>query len=216
MLPYMVRYQYHTPSQRQIEIGGIPMNVYDAIINRRSIRKFRQIPLERTDIERWINGARLAPQAANLQPVKYLVEDDPSLLSPVFDTTKWAAYLYPDHTPEPDQRPVAYIVLLIDTQIKAAGYDTDAGACGENLILCAQGDGVGSCWLGAVNRPVLAQVLNISHRFLIHSVIALGYPDESPVSEPMSGDAIQYYEDSTGTLHVPKRSFSDLVFYNHG
>ncbi|MFR2467235.1 MAG: nitroreductase family protein, partial [Clostridia bacterium] len=84
------------------------MNVYDAIINRRSIRKFRQIPLERTDIERWINGARLAPQAANLQPVKYLVVDDPSLLSPVFDTTKWAAYLYPDHTPEPDQRPVAY------------------------------------------------------------------------------------------------------------
>ena len=192
------------------------MNVYDAAVHRRSIRKFQQIPLARTAIERWINAARLAPQAANLQPVKYLVVDEPTLLNPVFDAPKWAAYLYPDHTPEPGQRPVAYVILLIDTQIKTAGYDTDAGACGENLILCAQGDGVGSCWLGALNRPALAQLLNISDRFLIHSAIALGYPDESPVTEPMSGDAIQYYEDSAGTLHVPKRSFSDLVFYNHG
>ncbi|MFQ9797971.1 MAG: nitroreductase family protein [Clostridia bacterium] len=63
------------------------MNVYDAIINRRSIRKFRQIPLERTDIERWINGARLAPQACKPSACQHLVVDDPSLLSPAFDTT---------------------------------------------------------------------------------------------------------------------------------
>ena len=75
------------------------MNVYDAIVSRRTIRKFRQTPIPEDVLKKMINAARLAPQASNLQPIKYIVVDDKDLLEPVFATTKWAAYIAPEGTP---------------------------------------------------------------------------------------------------------------------
>ena len=48
-------------------------NVYYAIISRRSIRRFnqKQIPIEL--LKKFVNAARLAPSAANLQPLEYFI-----------------------------------------------------------------------------------------------------------------------------------------------
>ena len=44
-------------------------NVYRAIIKRRTIRRFRQIPISLTILKKLVNAARLAPSAANIQPI---------------------------------------------------------------------------------------------------------------------------------------------------
>jgi len=194
-------------------MGGGQMNVYEAILARRTVRKFKQEPIPLETLQKLVNAARLAPQGANLQPIKYLVVNKPELLDPVFATTKWAAYIAPHGTPKEGERPTAYVVILADKQVRASGYDNDAAAAVENLLLAAVGEGLGSCWIGSVDRDKLRSLLNIPERYVIHTIVALGYPAEFPVVVEAT-DSIKYYKDEAGTLHVPKRKLAEVVFFN--
>jgi nitroreductase len=189
------------------------MTVYEAILKRRSIRKFKQNEIDSGVLEKLVNAARLAPQGANMQPLKYLVVSDRELADKVFEHTKWAALVHPKRTPGEKERPVAYICCLCDTQIKESGWDVDAGAAIQNLILAATAEGIGSCWLGAINRKEIKQLLNIPERYHLHSIVALGEAAETPIVEDENG-SVKYYIDENGTLHVPKRRLKDIIFYN--
>ncbi len=59
--------------------------------------------------------------------------------------------------------------------------EVDAAGAIENMILSALGDGVGSCWLGAIDREHLRTILELPLKDKIDFVSALGYPAESPV-----------------------------------
>lgn len=189
------------------------MNVYEAITKRRTIRKFKQQPVERVTLEKLINAARVAPQSANLQPMKYIIVSKKELLEPVFNTCSWAAYIRPAGNPQEGEKPVAYIVVLCDTSIRNAGWQVDAGAAVENILLTAVEEGIGTCWLGAIDREQIKKLLNIPEKYIVDSMIALGYPAESPVAEEENG-SIKYYKDENGNFHVPKRKMQDIVFYD--
>ena len=49
------------------------MKAYDAILSRRSIRKFKQKSISIELLKKFVNGARLAPSAANLQPLEFII-----------------------------------------------------------------------------------------------------------------------------------------------
>ena len=74
------------------------MNIYDAILKRPCIQ-VRTAPVAEETLRKLVNAARLAPQARNLQPLKYLVVNDAKLLDAVFACTKWAAQIS-DGTPQ--------------------------------------------------------------------------------------------------------------------
>ena len=61
------------------------MNVYDAILSRRSIRRFQQKQISIDLLKKFINAARLAPSAANLQPLEFYIVNDKELCSKVFN-----------------------------------------------------------------------------------------------------------------------------------
>lgn len=186
------------------------MSTYDIILKRRTIRKFKQDKISTETLKKLVNAARLAPQGANLQPMKYVIVTEKSTLDELFKTTAWAGYIRPQHDPKEDERPVAYIIALVDTDIKKADYDVDAGAAIENLILAALEEGIGTCWLGALKRDMIKQTLNIPDKYVIHSMIALGYLGEEPVTEDENG-SIKYFKDENGVIHVPKRKLEDVI-----
>ena len=186
------------------------MNVYEAILKRRSIRKYKQDKIEESVLKKLVNAARMAPYGANLQPLKFCIVSDRNVTDQIFENTKWAAYIRPEGTPKKGEEPVAYIVILCDKDIKKTGYDTDAGIAGVSIILAAVEEGLGSCWLGAIDRENIRQILNIPQKYDIHSLIALGYPAEEPVAEDMD-NSIKYYKDKNGVLHVPKRKLEDVI-----
>ncbi len=74
------------------------MKVYEAATQRRTIRKFKQQPIERTLLEKYVDAARLAPSASNMQPLKYVIVDEPVKVKQVFENVKWAAYIAPEGT----------------------------------------------------------------------------------------------------------------------
>lgn len=186
------------------------MNTYETILKRRTIRKFKQDKINIEALKKFINAARLAPQGANIQPLKYIIVTKKSLLDSIFPTTAWAGYIRPQHDPKENERPVAYIVILVNTEIKKAGYDVDAGAAIENILLASAEDGIGTCWLGAIDRDKIKELLNIEDKYIIHSMVALGYPAEQPEIVDENG-SIKYYEDEQGVLHVPKRKLEDII-----
>jgi nitroreductase len=196
------------------------MSLYELILKRRSIRRFEQkkIPLE--TLKKLVNAARLAPSGSNLQPWEFMIINEDSLLEKVFPTLAWAGYIAPEGNPSLGERPVAYVILLVNKNIRREGYEHDLGAAAQNIMLTALEEGIGSCWLGSIKRDQLRKILNVPEGYLIDTVIALGYPQESPLAEDISPDksqakeSIRYYKDKDNLLHVPKRRLEDILHIN--
>lgn len=187
--------------------------VYELILKRRTIRRFQQKPIPFEILRKLVNAARVAPSASNLQPIQYLVIDDKNLLPEVFATLKWAGYIAPRGTPPEGEGPTAYIVVLVNREIRAPKYQRDVGAAVENILLAALEDGIGGCWIRFINVKKLREILNLPSSLEIDSVIALGYSAESPVLEETDGQ-IRYWKDESGTLHVLKRKLKDILYKN--
>jgi nitroreductase len=189
------------------------MTIHDLIVSRRTIRQFQPRPVEPAVLERLVDVGRLAPSAANMQPLEFYVVDDPALRAKVFPCLIWAAYIQPAGNPQAGQEPAAYVFVLINTKIKEKMVEYDVGAAVENICLSALGEGIGSCWLISIDRPKLAEVLGIPDEYRIDSAIALGFPAETSTAEEFK-DSPRYWKDDAGGFHVPKRKRADVMHVN--
>lgn len=189
------------------------MTNHDLIVSRRTIRQYQPRPIDRAILERLVDAGRLAPSAANMQPLEFYVVDDPALRAKVFPGLKWAAYIQPAGNPKPGQEPTAYVFVLVNTKIKEKMVEYDVGAAAENIILSALGEGIASCWLISIDRPMIAEVLGIPEDYKIDSVISLGYPAEVSTAEEFK-DSPRYWKDEPGGFHVPKRKRADVMHVN--
>jgi nitroreductase len=188
------------------------MEVYKAIISRRSIRRFQQKEIPVKLLKRFVNGARLAPTAANLQPLEFFIVNDKKLCEKIFETLSWAAYITPKWSPNKDERPVAYIINLVkDTNNKWS--DRDVSFASENIVLAAEEEGIGSCILCKIDKIKIQEILKIPKHMIVDSVIALGYKAEKSVIEDYT-NSVKYWRDENQVLHVPKRKLEDIIHIN--
>ena len=185
--------------------------VYNDIISRRSIRRFRQKKIKRDLIEKMVNAARLAPSAANLQPLEFVIVDEKEICLKVFETLSWAGYLK-DWNPSVDESPMAYIVILVNDK-KNPWYLRDVSFAAANIVLTAENEGLGSCILCKFDKEKIREILDIPEEIIIDSIVALGYKAEHPTVEDMV-DSVKYWKDSQNVLHVPKRKLKDITHYN--
>ncbi len=188
------------------------MQVYETIIKRRSIRRYKQKPIPIEILKKLVNAARLAPSAANLQPFKYVVVYDKKLCNQIFKTIKWASYLKPSWSPREGERPTAYIVIL-NTQRDNPYYMRDMGLAAENIILSAEEEGIGCCILYNIDRDAIRDILNIPVEYQIDSMISLGYKGEEVILEENS-EKVEYWRDENDILHVPKKPLEEILFIN--
>jgi nitroreductase len=131
----------------------------------------------------------------------------------------WAGVPRPEKGWSAERRPTAYIVTLIKKGMVeglAAGRrnaDYDAALAVENMVLVAQEQGLGSCVVTSFSKDKLKRILNIPDTYEIAILLALGYPDESPVVEVADG-SVERWVDDEGVLHVPKRRLDDVLHRN--
>lgn len=186
--------------------------IRDLVLKNRSYRRFRQeIPIERKSLEELVDLGRLSASAANLQPLKYVLVNDPELCARVFPTLAWAGYLKEWPGPAEGERPTGYIVMLGDKEV-AKAFGCDHGIAAQSILLGAAEKGLGGCMIGSVRREELSQILSIDPRFDILLVLALGVPAETVVVETVGeqGD-IRYWRDENDGHHVPKRALKDVI-----
>jgi len=189
------------------------MSLYELILSRRSIRQFKQEPIARETLQKFVNAARMAPSGANRQPLEFVVVDEDQIKNELFPSLKWAGYISPRGNPNPGHEPTAYIIVLVNTTIRAKGFEWDAGAAIDHIILTAWEEGIGSCWLASIAREHIRKTFQIPENFQIDSVVALGYPAEQPVVENLI-DSVEYWKDEKNRLHIPKRALESIIHFN--
>lgn len=188
------------------------MKVEEAIKQRRSIRKFKDKRISFETLKNLVESARIAPSAANRQPLEYLIIDDPTLERQVFEHTHWAGYL--DWEPLESERPRAYIFILVREENQTENYKYDVGAAAENICLSAVEKGLGTCLLKSIDRTCLRSLLNIPESVKLDLAIAIGVPDQAATIEEAEKGEIEYWMDESGQIHVPKRKLEDILYLN--
>jgi len=182
------------------------------ILKNRSYRRFFQEKPSKLEILReLIDLARLSPSASNLQPLKYILSNDPKKNDLIFPHLAWAGYLKDWPGPSEGERPSAYIIILGDTKISKS-FGCDHGIAAQTILLGATEKGLGGCMIASIDEAGLRKALEIPNQYEILLVLALGKPKEKVKVEKVgpSGD-IKYWRDKEGIHHVPKRSLQEII-----
>ncbi len=196
------------------------MDVYEAVTQRRTIRKFKDVPVPYDVLERCVNAARLAPSGRNLQLCEYVIIDDKQTLTQALNTVSSLGGESMPATGWPSAgSPKAYIVILINKELETeldsnrAATVFDVGMAAENIILVAFKEGLGVCPILSFKEAELRQVLNIPDKYEVALALLLGFPAEKPVPE-VATDSVKYWIDGEGVRHIPKRELKDIAHRN--
>lgn len=190
------------------------MSILDSLASRRTYRRFAQTPVPQDVVEDIIEALRLSSSGANRQAIRLVIVNRPEDVARVQPLVKWAAYLPPEQgTPKADEQPTLFVAVVQDTSIHG-DLATDTGIALANMTLAAWDKGVGSCIMGAINRPALAALLGLAENEALHSMVAFGYPSHAAHVVPLTAETgVKYYLDENRDYCVPKRSAAELARY---
>ena len=188
------------------------MDIMELLAGRRTYRRFLQKPVPAGVVADMVEAVRLSSCGANRQAIRLVVVQSPAMVAKVQPLVKWAAYLPPEQgVPKPGEQPVLFVAVVQDASIPG-DKDTDAGIALANLTLAAWAKGVGSCIMGAIDRPRLTQLLGLSENEKLHSMVALGYPAHASRVVPLTeATGVKYYLDENRDYCVPKRAAADIA-----
>jgi nitroreductase len=190
------------------------MDMMELMKTRRTYRRFTQEPVPQEVLDDILLSTRYSSSAANKQPLRFIVIKDKEKVDEVFQYTTWAGQLPKElGWPKDDERPTLFIAVIENPEI-SAWCDTDTGIVLANMTLAAWAHGVGSCIIGACNKPVLSEMFGLSEKEKLHSVVAFGYPThKSTIVDPEEDGKLNYYVDDKVDYYVKKRKLSDTVSY---
>lgn len=187
------------------------MDMMEFLRSRRTYRRFAQRAVAPEILTEAVDAARIASCGANRQTVRYCIVESPAAVAAVQPLVHWAAYLPREQgTPQPDEQPTAFIAILQDDRLPGAN-DVDIGLALGSLTAAAWAHGVGSCIMGAIDRPALTKLLSLPEGLHLCYMVALGYPThESHLVEIQDG-SVKYYLDENRNYCVPKRGMEEVL-----
>ena len=185
--------------------------IKDLVLKNRTYRRFYQDPVKEETLRELVDLARNTASATNRQPLKYILSCDQETNAKIFPLLTFAGQLRDWGGPFEGERPTAYIIILLDTEIaKQTGADT--GIAAQTILLGATEKGLGGCMHGSAKKPEMMQALNIPAKYEIQLVISLGKPKEQVVVEKVGPDGkTAYWRDEKQVHHVPKRSLDEII-----
>ncbi len=187
------------------------MNMMKFLRGRRTYRRFEQRPVAPEILTEAVDAARIASCGANRQTVRYIIVESADAVAAVLPLVHWAAYLPPEQgAPKPDELPTAFIAILQDDNLPGAS-DVDVGLALGSLTAAAWAHGVGSCIMGAINRPALTELLALPEGVRLCYMVALGYPTHKSHLVSMQDGDVKYYLDDNRDFCVPKRGMEEVL-----
>ncbi len=152
------------------------MNVYEAIEKRRSIRAYKDQPVEQEKLDRIFEAVRKAPSASNRQEWRFVVVRDAGLRQELMRAASQQSFVA-----------TAPVVIACcaetDGHVMKCGqpcYPIDVAIAMDHLTLAAVEEGLGTCWIGSFNEAEVKAILGIPEKIRVVELLTLGYPDAMP------------------------------------
>jgi len=175
--------------------------INEIIQKRRSVRNYKDTPVDDETIASIINAGRLSPSACNAQPWRFIAVTEKALIYEIVNEglggvvpNKWAA-----------SAPViivgcAQLNILthrIGESLKGIEYhQVDLGIALEHMVLRATEMELGTCWIGWFKEKKIKKILHIPKGWKIISLLTLGYPKE------------------VSTVQTPRLDLKEILFFN--
>jgi len=145
------------------------MELTQAIMERRSIRRYRKDPVCGCAIAGLIEAARQAPSWKNGQCWRFILVRDPEMLQRIAGENYGApACIVACGLPEESGRNNEQDYYLVDVAIAM-----------EHLVLAAVDMGLGTCWVSGrmLQEQVIKEALGIPQEVRVVAMTPLGYPN---------------------------------------
>jgi nitroreductase len=152
------------------------MSCINQVLARRSVRKYKSVPVSEEVINNILEAGRLAPSASNNQPWHFIV---------VRDTEGKDACDYQRFNRWVNGAAFVVVGLYRQSEVVIEKISLmDVTIALQNMVIAGWMQGVGSCWMGAFNETKLKETLNLPVDVKPVGAIAFGIPDENPRQPP--------------------------------
>ena len=152
------------------------MDFYDLIRGRESVRDYDpNRTIDEAVLNRILNAGRLAPSADNRQPWTFLLVSSIEKLEEVRACYKKKWF---------QQAPHILIIIGDKTKSWIRSYDgynsieTDLAIAMDHVILAAENEGIGACWIEDYDFKMLSDAINLKESEVIFSITPLGYQNK--------------------------------------
>jgi len=154
-----------------------PESVLALLKGRRSIRRYRPDPVPDDVVEQLLEAGRWAPSASNRQPWAFIAVRDEAVCREV---AQHAAYYF-IRWAHVGEAPLL-IVLCGDgrNRVYRQFLHEDIGLAGSQIMLQAKALGLGTCWIGGLDRKAIAGILKVPDHLEIVGLLTVGFPAEDP------------------------------------
>jgi nitroreductase len=166
------------------------METIEAILTRRSIRKYKPDPVPDEVVKELLEAAMSAPSAGNQQPWHFIVIHDRAILDAIPTFHPYSQML--------KEAPLGIVVCGdLEKQIHDGYWVQDCSAATENLLLAAHAKGLGAVWLGVYPREPrvigVKEILKLPDYIIPLCIISLGLPaEEKPPAKRFIPERIHY------------------------
>ncbi|OGO17971.1 MAG: hypothetical protein A2Z15_00415 [Chloroflexi bacterium RBG_16_50_11] len=181
------------------------MELFEAIKNRRSIRKYKADAIDDKKIDAILEAGRWAPSWANTQCWRFVVVRDAKIKAQLADTLM--KIKLPDRE-IPNPAAIAFntvpVIIAVCAEIGKAGakhgspgsggaeFVTDKGdwfmfdtaLAVQNMVLAAYAQGLGTVIIGAFDAVQAEKILNVPRGYRVVALFPLGVPDQEGKAPP--------------------------------
>ena len=143
---------------------------------RRSIRSFQADLISEKDIEMILEAGRWTPSASHMQPWEFIVIEQKELLKKISKNAYYGKFI--------KEAPLA-IGIVGKINISPKWHVIDTSLVSMNMMLMAWVLGIGTCWIGAMNREKVKELLGLDENDYLLTILPFGYikgdiPDPKP------------------------------------
>jgi len=153
-------------------------NFHDLLLNRRSIRKYTDEPVDPQHVKMIIEAALTAPSSKSVRPWQFVVVEDRDMLQRL-------GQCKPNYATSIANAPLAVVVTADIT--KSDAWIEDASIAAVLMQLQATDLGLGSCWVEVRDRygndgepaeEYVREALGIPEEFGVLCIISFGHKNE--------------------------------------
>jgi nitroreductase len=144
----------------------VPEALLDFIKERRSIREFQNKQIPQKEIDMILEAGRWAPSASNRQPWEFIVIKNRDILKKIARVTGYGWFI----------GEASFAVAIVGKPRRSQNwYVVDTSLVSMNMMIMAWSLGIGTCWIGSMNKEKAKEILGLRRMDYLLTVLPFGY-----------------------------------------